>query len=370
MSQTNSYSNVNTIDSEIARIGRSLDKFAKFSWRGEDMWDTYHTFITSNGSDLKFVNGPSYSNEYSSPQYDHAAGNLTGVKFSRMQLTFSICTYGVTAKQYRQLIAALGPYEIDYLALAYDSTWCYLAKTTGLKEGIKTIVGTKNGESVYMVENTVTFEIQGEQCAIAQYQYVWKPVQLSNPLPDPLPTNYALNLPSNNTDYPAESELPFGVVSTISVQCINTNTNVDGTARLYIGPKVDEQHPFNLNNFDMICEVKFNTQSLNWQNTENTNNNDPTFNPQDRTLSIKYDSASGLVFLAYGETDYKILNLLSTNTYGDLLVKDIQSKKIKIDKNEIVAGIQFYWILDNLDPLIQNYIPVMNVYGRAKAILV
>ena len=136
------------------------------------MWETYSTFITNNGSALKFVNGPSFSNEYSSPQYDHAMGNLTGVKFTRMQVSFTICTYGVTAEEYRSLIAALGPYEIDYLSFAYDDKLCYLVKTTGMKEGQKTVIGVKDGKDLYMVENTITFEVQGEQCALAQRQYI------------------------------------------------------------------------------------------------------------------------------------------------------------------------------------------------------
>ena len=100
-------------------------------------------------------------------------GNLTGVKFTRMQVSFSICTYGVTAAEYRSLIAALGPYEIDYLSFDYDDKLCYLAKTVGMKEAVKNIVGQDaNGNDLYMIENNITFEVQGEQCALAQRQYV------------------------------------------------------------------------------------------------------------------------------------------------------------------------------------------------------
>lgn len=89
-----------------------------------------------------------------------------------MQVSFSICTYAVTAEEYRKLIMTLGPYEIDYLSFEYDKKMCYLVKTTSLKEGTKTIIGVDaDGNDLYLVENTLTFEVQGEQCAIAQRQY-------------------------------------------------------------------------------------------------------------------------------------------------------------------------------------------------------
>ena len=169
---TNSYSNYD-IEAQIDAFGRRLDKYAKFYWRGEDMWETYHAFIT-NKDTLKFYNGPAHTNEYSSPQYDHAAGSLVGVKFTRMQIGFTVCIYGVTAQQYRAFIAALGPYEIDYLSFAYDDKLCYFVKTVGVKDSTKTVIGVnKDGEDLYMSELNLTFEVQNEQCALAQRQYVW-----------------------------------------------------------------------------------------------------------------------------------------------------------------------------------------------------
>ena len=359
---TRSYSNINTIEKQIQYLSRRLDKYAKFYWRGEDMWEQYHTFIVNGGGALKFINGPSFSNEYSSPQYDHAMGNLTGVKFSRIQVTFPICTYGVTAAEYRSLIMALGPYEIDYLAFAYDDKLCYLAKTTGLKEGTKTVIGRSGDEDLYMVENTLTFEVQGEQCALAQRQYIWSYL-------GQVDSHYALTVKNNGalpSDLLPKSELSFGITCEASFRF--TNINNEGTVRLYIGPELTENVA---ENCDLLCEIIFNPTTGNWQNTESVDNTPSQFNIADQILSIKYDSASGLVFLQYGESDYKILNLLLTNTAGDLMIKDMKTTKVKINQQELVEDIYLYWYFDNLNPNGTNNTPIhLTGYGRAKTILV
>lgn len=366
---TKSYSNVNTIQKQKEYLSRRLDKYAKFYWRGEDMWETYSTFITNNGSALKFVNGPSFSNEYSSPQYDHAMGNLTGVKFSRMQVSFTICTYGVTAAQYRSLIAALGPYEIDYLAFDYDDKLCYLAKTTGIKEGQKTVIGVDNyNNDLYMVENNITFEVQGEQCALAQRQYVWAPKaedEQHHTIPITPTTNINVtndiiavtNVLSTKTEVASDmlqqSEKPYGVVGEIRMTPMFNDQ--EAQLDLYISD-IENPDLTTLEDAALLCHVVFNKITYNWQNTEVDNNADPEQNPQptsfeniDNSFSIKYDSASGLVFMQYGESDYKILDLLLTNTYGEYIIKNMSTTKMKIDKRENADEIYFIWKLTNFN---------------------
>ena len=364
---TISYSKVNTVEKQKEYLNKKLDKYAKFYWRGEDMWETYSTFITNNGSALKFVNGPSFSNEYSSPQYDHAMGNLTGVKFSRMQVSFTICTYGVTAAQYRSLIAALGPYEIEYLAFDYDDKLCYLAKTTGMKEATKIIVGVdSNGNDLYMVENNVTFEVQGEQCALAQRQYVWAPeVEDEQGHTIPITPTTNINIDNNivtvtntlltkaNVDSTMlqQSEKPYGVVGEIRITPMFNDQ--EAQLDLYI---TDDSDISAIRNATLLCHIAFNKITYNWQNTEVDNNADPEQNPQptsfesiDNSFSIKYDSASGLIFMQYGESDYKILDLLLTNTYGEYIIKNMSTTKMKIDKWENADEIYFIWKLTNFN---------------------
>lgn len=475
---TKSYSNIWTVEKQIEYLSRRLDKYAKFYWRGEDMWETYHTFITNNGSALKFVNGPSFSNEYSSPQYDHAMGNLTGVKFTRMQVSFSICTYGVTAAEYRSLIAALGPYEIDYLSFDYDDKLCYLAKTVGMKEAVKNIVGQDaNGNDLYMIENNITFEVQGEQCALAQRQYVWT---VDSGVSDI--GLYSSDVVINTDDMLPTSEISFGIVGEITVETetdrkiIIRQPENDGSAyiksvvingttynfkqggnyqnlpsfsssgtlsersgdvqlqnggqfqfvvsgsdtvsiivykqnhveyaisnnnfQLFSSTDVGDWQPFNfdlelgtsqldlyitddaeiediddLSRADLLCHIEFNKITTNWQNTQVENNNPVELQSIDHSLSFKYDSTSGLVFMQYGQSDYKVLDLLLTNTYGEYLVKDMRTIKMKINKFQDISEVHFLWVLTNFKPIIKEDTQkvdesTMRVYGRAKTILV
>jgi len=404
---SSSYSARNGIEKEIEYLGRRLDKYAKFYWRGEDMWATYNTFITNNGSALKFVNGPSFSNEYSSPQYDHAMGNLTGVKFTRMQVSFSICTYGVTAEKYRSLIAALGPYEIDYLAFDYDDKLCYLAKTTGMKEGTKTIIGVNSeGKDLYMVENNITFEVQGEQCALAQRQYVWAPKaedEQGNPIPITPTTNINVtndiiavtNVLSTKTEIDSamlqQSEKPYGIVGEIRMTPMFNDQ--EAQLDLYISD-IEKPDLTTSDEVALLCHVVFNKITYNWQNTQVDSNANQEINPQptsfesvDNSFSVKYDSTSGLVFMQYGESDYKILDLLLTNTYGKYIIKNMSTTKMKIDKWVNAENVYFIWKLTNFN-FIGDSVRTIQVgsltcqvtddidkttvqtYGRAKAILV
>ena len=378
---TNSYSNIMTIEKQKAAIGRRLDNYAKFYWRGEDMWEKYSAFIENDGSALKFVNGPSFSNQYSSPQYDHSSGNLTGVKFSRMKTSFKICVYGVTAEEYRSLIDALGPYEVDYLSFAYDDKLAYLAKTTDLKEAVKYVVGVNSdGADLYMAELNLTFEVQGEQCAIAQRQYIWRPVRVA---PAEITSGdatdtYCLSSITISPEMLEKSELSFGVVGELTFK-VNQIGNA-GYIQLFISDKTPADWVLEGNDIGtyftdgsaaaQLFQVELSSQTNNWQVSENSN----TLLQEDYELTIKYDSASGLVFMKYDDLDYKILNLLTTNTYGDYMLQNEVSQKVKISKGQLVEDVYFVWRLKNLSFVLDNTNKIdpsfVNVYGRAKAILV
>ena len=66
---------------ERKKIKWGIDDFASFTWRGIDAFETFGAFIINNKDSLKFYNGPSFSNEYTKPQFETAAGQLTGVTF-------------------------------------------------------------------------------------------------------------------------------------------------------------------------------------------------------------------------------------------------------------------------------------------------
>ena len=75
------------------QVSPMLDKYATFSWNDEEMTH-YHAFIINEkkGS-LKFYNGPSFSNNYTQPQFESASSRFTGVTFKTQQLSFTIAVY-------------------------------------------------------------------------------------------------------------------------------------------------------------------------------------------------------------------------------------------------------------------------------------
>lgn len=87
--------NITTITEEKRnQIKGRLDDFATFVWRGKNAFDICGAFIIADKrGDLKFYNGPSFSNEYTKPQFSSSSGNLTGVSFNRQQITFKMGAY-------------------------------------------------------------------------------------------------------------------------------------------------------------------------------------------------------------------------------------------------------------------------------------
>jgi hypothetical protein len=70
------------------------DEFTTFSWGGDDAFENFGAFIINDkkGS-LKFYNGASFSNEYTSPQFGENGGYLQGVTFKQQTIDFTIGVY-------------------------------------------------------------------------------------------------------------------------------------------------------------------------------------------------------------------------------------------------------------------------------------
>lgn len=82
-----------------------LDPYCHFTWRGEDAFDKFGAFIL--GSDRKvqdFFNGPSFTNEYSAPQYQRGSATLLGVNFSQPSFAVKIGLYYISEQDYRNFI--------------------------------------------------------------------------------------------------------------------------------------------------------------------------------------------------------------------------------------------------------------------------
>lgn len=241
MSENNRYSNLessirgdanflyNNIQTSITsqtlhkrnQLKSSLDDFCTFYWRGVDAFKTFGAFIV-NKNDLKFYNGPSFSNDYVQPQYETAAGLLTGVKFKTQQISFEIGVYWISIEHYRQLIYWLHPYEINSLAFGFDKEHYYQVKLASRNDSIRTIIGYETVDGVteprYFTTLKLTFEVQGAPCAYnneefrlipnidelvnnntqLKFQLRQEPLdqdaQISSDLPAPIQANFRLEL--------------------------------------------------------------------------------------------------------------------------------------------------------------------------------
>ena len=163
--------------SKRAALEARLDQYCRFHWRNTDAFKEFGAFII-NKNDLKFYNGATYTNNYTKPQFESAAGTLTGVTFSTAKITFSIGVYWFSEEEYRKLIYWLHPYEISNLAFDYDPLHVYLVKLASIGDSnTRSIVGyetTASGktEPRYYTELKLTFDIQGESCAYNGEHYI------------------------------------------------------------------------------------------------------------------------------------------------------------------------------------------------------
>ena len=118
-----------------------MDDFTGFTWRGVDAFSTFGAFIINNKNSLKFYNGPTYSNEYTKPMFESAAGQLTGVNFQTQKIDFTIGIYWISEEDYRQMIYWLHPYEINTLTFDFEPNYYYQVKLASIENGIRYIIG-------------------------------------------------------------------------------------------------------------------------------------------------------------------------------------------------------------------------------------
>lgn len=168
MSYTNLSNNSEYLWNQVSPM---LDKYATFRWDNEDM-TLYHAFIINEkkGS-LKFYNGPSFSNNYTQPQFESASSRFTGVSFKTQQISFTIAVYAITEELYRKLIYKLHPYTISNLSFDFEPNWRYVCKLSNISDSTRYIIGhytDDNGQTkeLYYTELKLTFDIIGD--AVAQ----------------------------------------------------------------------------------------------------------------------------------------------------------------------------------------------------------
>ena len=112
----------NNVQSKRNQLKSQIDDFASFQWQGHNMFDEFGMFIINeNRGGLKFYNGPSFSNQYSKPQFQEGMNNLLGININTQSISFKVGIYYFTIQEYRQLLELFGPYEVGDLVFDFNS---------------------------------------------------------------------------------------------------------------------------------------------------------------------------------------------------------------------------------------------------------
>lgn len=396
-------------ESKRAALEARLDQYCRFHWRNTDAFKEFGAFII-NKNDLKFYNGATYTNNYTKPQFESAAGTLTGVTFSTAKITFSIGVYWFSEEQYRKLIYWLHPYEISNLAFDYDPLHVYLVKLASIGDSnIRSVVGyetTKDGktEPRYYTELKLTFDIQGESCAYNSEHYIPEQEEV-------IQNNQSLIF---NTHLKTNSKTPLSDLSTTLTSFITLNLKTqrpyDGLRLQYIAEYrpdttvIDSQLLFDveLKNLLWLSEggqftiipagqtISATTaklqSALTGNNFTNENklivsndnafvittglSNSMTIAKEYKKLivnnvyiGLKYDSNSGLLYILDGSEDgvFRPITLQTTTNSGERIVDNLSVNKFaipglfdwsdfdltKVNFKLIVSGIGNQVITDN-----------------------
>lgn len=329
------YTNINnTKEFRRNQLKATIDEFATFQWRGEESFEKYGMFIINDkNGNLKFYNGPGFSNEYSKPQFDNAGGSLIGVTFNKQTISFSVGIYWFTEKEYRQIMNWLSPLVTSYIIFDFEPKYRYNVKLSKIGDSTRWIVGqNENGEKTYYTELSLSFEVQGAQCAIGVHSYELEESAFSykiktstsefieSDLPTPINFNIELALQqfsvTGGKKYPPDDN-----TTTKDCLILKAEYKKDGET---------EPETIILFSLDFI----------------NLTYEKPTETP--KYLSLKYNSETGLVFISLGG-EYKILTLQTTTDSGRRIISNYSVNKFVLPglfnySNFNYNNLEFKWI--------------------------
>lgn len=311
----------NSASARRAALANRLDKFCTFSWNGVDAWEQFGCFIINEKNSLKFYNGPSFSNSYTSPMFTDEAGALTGLKFSTQSISFTVGVYWITEEEYRKFIYWLNPYAVGALAFSFEPYWTYNVKLSGMKDSTRYPIGKdENCKDTYYTEISLTFEIQGQPCAIRSTPYVWQVTSATaNRINLSLNPQYDGVEGTGNVD--SDLSTGFEIKMPIHLNVIKSDTLTTSIKRKLM--ELNESEPDA--SLDLILKYNVDAETsyelLNLRlfhlsyMIENANATEFNFD-------ISYDSVNGLCQLTVGDTT-KLLTRIESLSNGERLVKSM-----------------------------------------------
>lgn len=319
-------------------LKKILDSFSTFQLGGtQDMFDKYGIFIIDSGnSGLKFYNGSSFSNEYSSPQFSKNRGSLLGVNFNGLTISFTCGVYWFSIGEYRKLLEELNPLKTTYLVFDFNKDYRYNVKLAKCDNSTRYIIGYEDKEPRYYTELSLSFDIQGDACAIGTHPYEFG--YDNTPNKEWKKENNIFTTQIIKTGEFVENDIYTPIEIPLAFKCIGNLTDKDKIIHnegenIYYEDK-NIYHQIKLEAIYKgkeisLFDVELQNLTLNTNSTEAIN------------LKLRYVSENGLLFLQYGNSNEKLLNLLNTTDTGEKIIKSSTVNKFLIPGSISISNSDF-----------------------------
>lgn len=288
----------NTTFNKRKQLSHLIDEFTDFTWDGLDAFRNFGAFIINEKREsLKFYNGPSFTNEYTNPQFDRS-NIFTGVTFKSQQISFKIGVYWISIEDYRKLLNWLNPYVISNLIFDFNRDYSYQVKLASREDSTRYVVGRENNEPRYYTEMTLSFDVQGVPCARMNISQNWV-VKLTN-------TEVKISPNVGRDDikktWTSDLEFPFKITMGLNLQQI-AGKSFNLTMGVY--------HK----NGGGVVRTLFNIGLQNLPKKDGLE------------MFLEYDSESGLLYEKIGDDSaYNVLNRLN-NINGEQIVQYMNVNK-------------------------------------------
>lgn len=288
----------NTTFNKRKQLSHLIDEFTDFTWDGLDAFRNFGAFIINEKREsLKFYNGPSFTNEYTNPQFDRS-NIFTGVSFKSQQISFKIGVYWISIEDYRKLLNWLNPYVISNLIFDFNRDYSYQVKLASREDSTRYIVGRENNEPRYYTEMILNFDVQGVPCARMNISQNWV-VSLTN-----TEVKISPNVGRDNIKktWASDLEFPFKITMGLNLQQI-----AGKSFNLIMGV----YHK----NGGGVVRTLFNIGLQNLPKKDGLE------------MFLEYDSESGLLYEKIGnDSTYNVLNRLN-NINGEQIVQYMNVNK-------------------------------------------
>lgn len=288
----------NTTFNKRKQLSHLIDEFTDFTWDGLDAFRNFGAFIINEKREsLKFYNGPSFTNEYTNPQFDRS-NIFTGVSFKSQQISFKIGVYWISIEDYRKLLNWLNPYVISNLIFDFNRDYSYQVKLASREDSTRYIVGRENNEPRYYTEMILNFDVQGVPCARMNISQNWV-VSLTN-----TEVKISPNVGRDNIKktWASDLEFPFKITMGLNLQQI-AGKSFNLTMGVY--------HK----NGGGVVRTLFNIGLQNLPKKDGLE------------MFLEYDSESGLLYEKIGDdSTYNVLNRLN-NINGEQIVQYMNVNK-------------------------------------------